>query len=214
MICSDFFEIDNKWGLIQFFSPSASPIDWLKNIEFFFAQNHFECRKDVPAGCHIGANVFIAQDVKLPPVCVVEDNVYIDSGTEIRPFAYIRKNVIIGKNCVIGNSCELKNSILMNNVQVPHFNYVGDSLLGNHTHIGAGVILANLRLDNKNIILRTNTECIDSGLRKFGAIMSDHSEVGCNSVLNPGTILAKNVKISALQSVKGYIDCNLQIKNK
>lgn len=207
MICSDFFEVDKNWDLIQFFSPSASPIDWLKNIDKFFEQNHFECRKDIPAGCSVGNNVFIASDVKLPQFCVIESNAYIGSGTEIRPFAYIRKDVIIGKNCVIGNSCELKNSILLNNVQVPHFNYVGDSLLGNNTHIGAGVILANLRLDNKSIVLRTKTERINSGLRKIGAIMSDNSEVGCNSVLNPGTILAKNVKIAALQSVKGYIDC-------
>lgn len=206
MNCADFFEITEGWELEKYFNITESPVQWLLNISQVFQENRFLLKKDIPAGCHIGDNVFIAHDVKLPPVCVIEGNAYIDSGTEVRPFAYIRKNVVIGKNCVIGNSCELKNSILLNNVQVPHFNYVGDSILGNNTHIGAGVILANLRLDNKSIILKYGNKIIDSGLRKFGSILSDGSEVGCNSVLNPGAILAKNVKIGPMSQINGYVN--------
>jgi NDP-sugar pyrophosphorylase family protein len=187
----DFFTIDDAWEFGEQFLCEENPIFWLGKISFAIAaalkKNKRVAR--VPSGCHIGEYVFIDESVKLPPVCVVEGPAYIGAGTVIRPFAYVRENVIVGENCLIGNSCELKNSLLLNGVQVPHFNYVGDSILGNFSHLGAGAILANLRLDKKPITVHSGCEHIATNLRKFGAIVGDHVEIGCNSVINPGTAL-------------------------
>ncbi len=194
MRADDFFEINDSWEFYDIFDISNSPVEWLKNISEAILQKVDGCslRNDIPSGCHIGDNVFIHPTVKLPPVCVIEGPAYIGKNTTIRPFAYIRDNVIIGDNCLIGNSCEIKNSIVLNNAQIPHFNYVGDSVLGNFSHLGAGVILANLRLDKCPVVARFAGERIETKLRKLGAIVGDHSEVACNVVLNPGTILGKN----------------------
>lgn len=194
MRADDFFEINDSWEFYDIFDISQNPIEWLTNIPRAILEKTIGCQlcHDIPAGCHIGDNVFIHPTVKLPPVCVIEGPAYVGKNTTIRPFAYIRDNVIIGDNCLVGNSCEIKNSIILNNAQIPHFNYVGDSVLGNFLHLGAGVILANLRLDKRPIVARFAGECIETKLRKFGAIVGDHSEVACNVVLNPGTILGKN----------------------
>ncbi len=137
-------------------------------------------------------SVSIASNVEIiGPAIIMED-------VSLRHNAYIRENVIIGKRSVIGNSCEIKNSIIMDDAQIPHFNYVGDSILGNHVHLGAGVITANLRLDKRNIRI----DNIDTNLRKMGAFIGDNSEIGCNSVICPGTILEKNSIILPLSLVK------------
>ncbi|MDR1413346.1 MAG: UDP-N-acetylglucosamine diphosphorylase [Puniceicoccales bacterium] len=194
MIAEDFFTIESSWKFFEHCSPSENPCFWVKRIDSALAvelKSVKNSRRDIPAGCYVGDNVFIHESVRLPPICVIEGPAYIDKGTTIRPFAYLRQNVIVGENCIIGNSCEIKNSILLGNVQVPHFNYVGDSVLGNFVHLGAGVILANLRLDKGEVVANYKGERMHLGVNKFGAIIGDHSEIACNSVLNPGTILPK-----------------------
>lgn len=156
----------------------------------------------------ISPKVWIGKNVSIAPSASISGPAIIQEGTELRHNAFIRGNVIIGKNSVVGNSCELKNSILFNNVQVPHFNYVGDSILGYKSHLGAGVILSNVRSDKKNVNITVNGNKITTNLRKFGAIIGDFSEVGCNAVLNPGTILKKNVIVYPTSMVRGIIPEN------
>lgn len=155
-----------------------------------------------------GENIWIAKNAKISPTACITGPVIIDEEAEIRHCAYIRGNVIVGKNAVVGNSTELKNCILFNSVQVPHFNYVGDSILGYKAHLGAGVIISNLRSDKKEVKIIYSGKIIDTNLRKFGAILGDFTEIGCNSVLNPGTILGKNVLLYPLSCVKGVIPEN------
>lgn len=126
----------------------------------------------------------------------------IGAGTEIRYNAFIRGKVIIGENCVIGNSCEIKNSVILNNVQIPHFNYVGDSILGNNSHLGAGVILSNLKSSKHTVYIGHE---ISTNLRKVGAFIGDNVDIGCNSVLNPGTVIGKNTIIHPLSCITGVI---------
>ncbi|MDR1433494.1 MAG: UDP-N-acetylglucosamine diphosphorylase [Puniceicoccales bacterium] len=198
MIAKEFFSVESPWIFAEHFSLEENPVQWLSGIgaAIAWAIGIFpQAKRDRPAGCHIGKDAFIHESVQLPPVCVIDGPAYIGEGTTIRPFAYIRGNAIIGKNCLVGNSCELKNSILLDGVQIPHFNYVGDSVLGNFVHLGAGVILANLRLDKMEITARYGEKRIPTGLRKMGAIVGDYSEISCNSVINPGTILPKKSMI-------------------
>ena len=129
-------------------------------------------------------------------------------GCTLRHNAYLRGNVIIGENTVIGNSSEIKNSIIISNSQIPHFNYVGDSILGNRVHLGAGVILANLRFDNKNI----RVEKEETNLRKIGAFIGDNTQIGCNSVILPGTVIAKNSLIMPLSKIGGFYENNHDIR--
>ena len=158
-------------------------------------------------GVLVGENVKISENATIIPPVIIDDN------TEIRSGAYIRGNVIIGKNCVIGNSCELKNCILLDNVQTPHYNYVGDSILGNFAHLGAGSICSNLKSDKTNITVKLNDCKINTNLRKFGGIIGDNVEIGCNSVINPGTIIGKNTRVYPLTSIRGYIPPNLIVKS-
>ena len=137
----------------------------------------------------------------------------IDEYAEIRHNAYIRGSVIIGKNCVLGNSCEIKNSILYDNVQVPHFNYVGDSILGSYSHMGASAIISNLKSDKKNIVIKHNNRLIETNLKKIGAFLGDNVEIGCGCVLNPGTIVMPNTNIYPLTSVRGIIPSDSIVKN-
>nr|MBQ5811818.1 UDP-N-acetylglucosamine pyrophosphorylase [Clostridia bacterium] len=129
----------------------------------------------------------------------------IDHGAEIRHCAFIRGSAIIGKNSVFGNSCEIKNSIIFDDAQTPHFNYVGDSVLGWHSHMGAGSITSNIKSDRTNIVIRCGKEALETGRYKIGAILGDYVEVGCNSVLNPGTIVGKSSNIYPLSSVRGVV---------
>lgn len=162
-------------------------------------------------------DVWAAKSSKISKNSFISGPTIIDEYSEIRFGAFIRGGAIIGKNTVIGNSTEIKNSILFDKVQAPHFNYIGDSILGYKTHIGAGVILSNLKSDKKNIIikyknLKENLK-IETGLRKFGAILADNVEIGCNSVLNPGTIISKNSNIYPLSMVRGIIGENKILKD-
>lgn len=158
-------------------------------------------------------DVWIAKSCKLYPNIYIDGPCIIDENTEIRPSAFIRGNVIVGKNCVVGNSTELKNCILFDNVQVPHFNYVGDSILGYKSHIGAGGITSNVKSDKSLVKINVNNEKIETGLKKVGAILGDYVEVGCNSVLNPGTIIGRHSNVYPTSSVRGYVPENIIYKS-
>ncbi len=153
----------------------------------------------------VGKNVTIAPTASITGPAIIEDDV------EIRPGAYIRGDVYIGKGCVIGNSTELKNCILLPRAQVPHYNYVGDSILGNCVHMGAGAICSNLRSDGESVIVHAGKD-YETGLRKFGAVLGDHAEIGCGSVLNPGTIIGKNTQVYPLTMTRGAYPADAIVK--
>lgn len=162
----------------------------------------------------IEKNIWIGKNVKIDKLATIIAPCIIDDDTEIRPGAYIRGNVIIGKKCVIGNSTEIKNSIIFDEAQLPHYNYVGDSIIGNHAHLGAGVILSNLKNDKTNIVIKNKNEKIETNLRKMGAIIGDNVDVGCNSVCFPGTIIKNNTSVYPLTRVRGVIDSNSIMKSE
>ena len=161
----------------------------------------------------IGENIWIHKTAKVSKTAEIIGPVIIDEEAEIRQCAYIRGNVIIGKNSVVGNSCEIKNSILYNYVQVPHFSYVGDSILGSHSHMGAGSIISNLRSDKKNIVIKNGSKKYETNMRKVGAFLGDNVEIGCGSVLNPGTIVMPETIVYPLTSVRGIIPGGVIVKN-
>lgn len=155
-----------------------------------------------------GENIYVAKSAKVAKTACLNGPLIIDEGAEIRHCAYIRGSVIVGKNCVVGNSTELKNAILFNNVQVPHYNYIGDSILGYKCHFGAGSITSNVKSDKSIVQVNYEGDKIDTGLKKFGAIVGDGVEIGCNSVLNPGSIIMRNSNIYPLSSVRGVVPEN------
>lgn len=154
-----------------------------------------------------GDHIWIAKSAVIAPTASLTGPLIIDENVEIRQCAFIRGNAIIGKGSVVGNSTELKNVVLFNTVQVPHYNYVGDSVLGYKAHMGAGSITSNVKSDKTLVVVKdhaTNTQ-IETGLKKFGAMLGDHVEIGCNSVLNPGTVIGRNTSVYPLSSVRGCI---------
>lgn len=157
--------------------------------------------------------VYVGKDVKIYPTAVIEAPAIIGEGTEVRPGAFIRGNVITGKNCVIGNSTELKNCILLDKVQVPHYNYVGDSVLGNRAHMGAGSVLSNVKADNKNVVVHGEVE-YPTDLRKVGSFLGDGADIGCGCVLNPGTVVGKNTSVYPLTALRGVYPCDCIVKSK
>ena len=157
----------------------------------------------------INGNIWIHKTARVSKTCEIIGPCIIMEGAIIRHNAYLRENVIVGKGCVVGNSCEIKNSLLISNAEVPHFNYVGDSILGNKAHLGAGVILSNLRLDKQNIMI----EGEDTNLRKIGAFIGDNAQIGCNSVLNPGTVIYPNTIVYPLMNISG-VQKDKIVKNK
>lgn len=159
----------------------------------------------------IKPGVLVGEGVTIAETATIIAPAIIGSGTEIRPGAYIRGNVITGSNCVIGNSSEFKNCILLDGVQVPHYNYVGDSVLGNKAHMGAGSICSNLKSDGKNIVIHGDTE-IETGLRKIGGILADGADVGCGCVINPGTVIGKKTSVYPLTALRGVIPANCIVK--
>ena len=157
-----------------------------------------------------GENIWVAKSAKVAPTACLNGPLIIDEEAEIRHCAFIRGSAIVGKNCVVGNSTELKNVILFNNVQVPHYNYVGDSILGYKSHMGAGSITSNVKSDKTLVVVKDKEadEEIETGLKKFGAMLGDYVEVGCNSVLNPGTVLGRHTNIYPTSCVRGVIPAN------
>ena len=160
----------------------------------------------------ISENVLVGENVKIYPTAVIEGPAVIGSGTEIRPGAFIRGSVITGENCVIGNSTELKNCVMLDKVQVPHYNYVGDSVLGNRAHMGAGSICSNLKSDGKPVVIHGDTE-YETGLRKIGGILADGADMGCGCVLNPGTVIGKNTSVYPLNMLRGVYPENSIVKS-
>ena len=161
-----------------------------------------------------GDNVFVHKTAKVFPTATILGPAIIGARTEVRPGAFIRGNAIVGEDCVVGNSTELKNVILFNHVQVPHYNYVGDSILGHYSHMGAGSITSNVKSDKTLVVVKDGEEKIETGLKKFGAMLGDHVEVGCNSVLNPGTVIGRNTNIYPLSPVRGVIPADSIYKDK
>ena len=153
----------------------------------------------------LGDGVFVAKSATVAKSASITGPCIIGEETEVRHCAFIRDSALIGKNCVVGNSTELKNVILFDNVQVPHYNYVGDSILGYRSHMGAGSITSNVKSDKTNVTVRCGEEKIETGLKKFGAVLGDEVEIGCGSVLNPGTIIGKSSNVYPLSSVRGFV---------
>lgn len=155
-----------------------------------------------------GENIWIAKSARIAPTASITGPCIIGERTEVRHCAFIRGSALVGNDCVVGNSTELKNVILIDTVQVPHYNYVGDSILGAHSHMGAGSITSNVKSDKTLVVLKSGGEKLETGLKKMGAILGDYVEVGCGSVLNPGTVIGKNTNIYPLSSVRGVIPEN------
>ena len=160
----------------------------------------------------ISPGVLVGENVKIYPTATIEAPAIIGHGSEIRPGAFIRGSVITGEKCVLGNSSEFKNCILLDYVQVPHYNYVGDSILGNHSHTGAGTVCSNLKTDGKSVVIHGDSD-YETGLRKVGAILADGADVGCGCVLNPGTVIGKNTSVYPMTSVRGVIGEGLIVKS-
>lgn len=184
----------------SFFSKYNYPFECLNDIGNFIIEVGKNLSRDKYDYLH--DNIWIDKSVKIAKNVSLNGPLIIMENTCIRPNAYIRGNVFIGRNSVIGNSTELKNCILLDNVQLPHLNYVGDSILGNFVHLGASAIISNVRLDKGSIKVGD----IDTGLQKIGAFLGDYVEIGCNSVVCPGTVIGKNTSVYPLVTVKGIID--------
>ena len=207
MKASDFFSLPTSLlRFAAFFPADVAPWLWLKEIGPALEVAEFSPNElAIPSGVHVEGRVWIHPSVKLPAHATIIGPAYIGAKTEIRPGAFIRGNVIVGEGCVLGNSSEFKNCLLLDKVQAPHYNYVGDSILGNGAHLGAGSICSNLRLDQGEVIVRLPSGPVGSGLRKFGAILGDKAEVGCNSVLNPGTLLGPRALVMPCMAFGGYL---------
>lgn len=162
----------------------------------------------------IGDNIWVHKTAVVAPTAYLNGPLIIGEGTEVRHCAFIRGTALVGKNCVVGNSTELKGSILFDNVQCPHYNYIGDSILGYKSHTGAGVITSNLKSDKSFVTVAFEGTKLDTNRKKFGAIIGDNTEVGCNSVLNPGTIIGRNTNVYPLSMVRGYVAENSIYKSR
>lgn len=188
------------------------PWEVLPNIEEFIIKlgNSLDSNEYLKRG----ENIWIHKTAKVFDSAYIAGPTIICENAEVRQCAFIRGKAIVGKNSVVGNSTELKNVILFNNVQVPHYNYVGDSILGFHSHMGAGSITSNVKSDKKLVVIKSNNEKIETGIKKVGAFIGDYVEVGCQSVLNPGTVIGKNTNIYPLSSVRGVIPADSIYKSK
>ena len=215
MKASDFFALPGSLAAFRdYFQADAAPWTWVERIGPALASWKFqEPGSDggatgaavVPPGVHLEGPVFLHPTVRLPAYATLIGPVWIGAGTEIRPGAFIRNNVIAGAGCVLGNASEFKNCLLMDGVQAAHYNYVGDSILGNGAHLGAGAICSNLRFDQGPVLVHPPSGAVDTGLRKLGAILGDRAEVGCNSVLNPGTLLGPGALVMPSMAFGGYL---------
>lgn len=204
----DLFEC--KTPLVQeLFEDAEYPWEMLPKIKEYIKSLMEEGLSDYT---EISDGVFVGENVKIAPTATIEAPAILGSGTEIRPGAYLRGNVICGQDCVIGNSSELKNCILLEHVQVPHYNYVGDSILGNNAHMGAGSICSNLKSDGKPVVIHGEIE-YETGIRKIGGILGDGADVGCGCVLNPGTVIGKNTSVYPLTPLRGVYPADSIVKS-
>ena len=162
----------------------------------------------------IKENVWVHKTARVAPTAYIGSPCIIGQDSEVRHCAFIRGSAIVGRNCVVGNSTEVKNSILFDNVQIPHYNYVGDSVLGYKAHLGAGSVTSNVKSDKTLVCVRSEGAKLETGLKKFGAMVGDFVEVGCNSVLNPGTVIGRNSRVYPLSSVRGTVKANCIYKSE
>lgn len=194
------------------FEGKTYPWEVLPEIKDFIIELGNTLPEDEYEKC--GENVWIAKDAKVFPSAYIGSPCIIDHEAEVRHCAFIRGSAIVGKNCVVGNSVELKNVILFDNVQTPHYNYVGDSVLGFKSHMGAGSITSNVKSDKTLVVIKNGEEEIKTERKKVGAILGDYVEVGCNSVLNPGTVLGRHASVYPTSCVRGVIPENAIYKDK
>ena len=187
----------------ELFTEAEYPWDVLPRIHDFI----LELGKRLPEEIYEkrGEDIWVAKSAKVAPTACLNGPLIIDEEAEIRHCAFVRGNAIVGKGAVVGNSTELKNVVLFNKVQVPHYNYVGDSVLGFQSHMGAGSITSNVKSDKTLVVVKNGEEKIETGLKKMGAMLGDHVEVGCNSVLNPGTVIGRNSNVYPTSCVRGVI---------
>jgi NDP-sugar pyrophosphorylase family protein len=189
--------------------------DALKRIQAYLAANLKPALRNRCDGvAFISERVFIGEGTVVEDGAMIKGPAIIGRNCEIRHNAYIREQVIIGDNCVVGNSCEVKNSILFNKAGAPHFNYIGDSILGYKAHLGAGVKISNVKLVCGNVKVEADGKMLDTGLRKFGALLGDHADIGCNAVLNPGSIIGRNSVVYPNTNWRGILAANMIAKNK
>ncbi len=179
--------------------------EWIMEIGPTLDESVYEKREE---------NIWVARSAKIYPTATLTGPLIIGEETEVRPGAFIRGSAIIGSSCVIGNSTEIKNDIIFDHVQVPHYNYVGDSILGTYAHMGAGSITSNVKSDKTPVVVKYDGEAIDTGRKKFGAMLGDHVEVGCNTVLNPGTVVGRHSTIYPVSMVRGVVPGGCIYKNK
>lgn len=208
---SDLYDL-NETIAAELFEGKQYPWEVLADIGNFIAELGNKLSSDEFE--HPAEDIWIHKSVSIAKTATLNGPLIIDADTEVRPGAFIRGKVIVGKKCVVGNSTELKNVVLFNTVQVPHYNYVGDSILGTHSHMGAGSITSNVKSDKTLVVVKNGDEKIETCLKKFGAMIGDYVEVGCNSVLNPGTVIGKHSNIYPLSSVRGVIPENSIFKDK
>lgn len=196
----------NETIAAEIFEEKTYPWEVLSEIKDFIVKLGKSLPKDKYD--EVEKNIWIAKSAKVMKTAYINGPVIIDEDAEIRHCAFIRGNAIVGKGAVVGNSTELKNVILFNKVQVPHYNYVGDSILGFKAHMGAGSITSNVKSDKTLVVAKGENGKIETGLKKFGAMLGDHVEVGCNSVLNPGTVVGRNSNIYPTSMVRGFVPAN------
>lgn len=211
------FKIENFLDLNQtiareIFVDEKYPWDVLPKINDFILKVGPTLPKD--QFLEIEKNVWIAKSAQISKTAFINGPTIICQNAQVRHCAFIRSNAIVGEDCVVGNSTELKNVILFNKVQVPHYNYVGDSVLGFKSHLGAGAITSNVKSDRSLVTVFANNQKIQTGLKKFGAIIADGVEIGCNSVLNPGCVIGRNSSVYPLSTVRGFIVENSIYKSK
>lgn len=202
------YTIQNLYDLKEtiaadFMKRAKYPWELLSGISAFIVELGERLPKDKFK--EISEHVWVADNAKIAPTACINGPAIIDEEAEVRHCAFIRGNAIVGKGAVVGNSTELKNVILFNKVQVPHYNYVGDSILGYKAHMGAGSITSNVKSDKTLVVVKDGEKSIETGLKKFGAMLGDNVEIGCNSVLNPGTVIGRNSNIYPTSMVRGCI---------
>lgn len=195
--------------LAPLFEECEYPWEMLPKIKSFVTDL---IEKGLPGYTLIADGVLVGENVKIYPTATIEAPAIIGSNTEVRPGAFIRGSVITGEGCVIGNSSELKNCILLDKVQIPHYNYIGDSVLGNKAHTGAGTICSNLKSDGKAVVIHGETD-YETGLRKIGGILADGADVGCGSVINPGTVIGKNTSVYPITALRGVYPADCIVKD-
>jgi len=211
---NDLFDL-SQTGHAALFDGCEFAWDALKKLKAYIEANvRPELKNRCEGRAFIGKDVFIGEGTLVEDGAMIKGPAIIGRNCEIRHNAYIREHVIIGDDCVIGNACELKHSLLFNGCQVPHFNYVGDSILGHRAHLGAGVVLSNVKVVPGNVFVEVDGQPRDTGLRKFGALLGDHTDIGCNSVLNPGSVIGRHSVIYPCTNWRGILPAEMIVKNK